>query len=136
MAAAIEFVREAVAAGGITAAHDVSDGGLACALAEVAIAGEIGLEVDLDELVELRGCSGETALFGEGPGGFVLAGAPRALEQLADTPGAPDLVIVGSAGGGRISITAAEATVDVELAEATRAWRSLGERLEAPSTAA
>ena len=32
----------------IGAAHDVSDGGLACALAEMAIAGGIGLEVDLD----------------------------------------------------------------------------------------
>ncbi len=76
VAAAIAFVREAVRCGRLTAAHDVSDGGLACALAEVAIAGEVGLEVDLDALIELRGCSGETCLFGEGPGGFVLA-APR-----------------------------------------------------------
>ena len=35
---------------------------------------ESGLEADLDQLVEARGCSGETALFGEGPGGFVVAG--------------------------------------------------------------
>ena len=72
--AAIELVREAVRAGRVGAAHDVSDGGLACALAEMAIAGGVGLEADLDQLVELRGCSGETCLFGEGPGGFVLAG--------------------------------------------------------------
>ena len=67
------------------AAHDVSDGGLACALAEMAIAGGVGLEADLDGLVEARGCSGETALFGEGPGGFVLAGAAR--EARARWPG-------------------------------------------------
>ena len=42
-----------------------------------------GSTADLDELVELRGCSGETALFGEGPGGFVLAGRRDALERLA-----------------------------------------------------
>ena len=72
--AAIELVRDAVREGTVRAAHDLSDGGLACALAEMAIAGGVGLEVDLDPLVEARGCAGETALFGEGPGGFVLAG--------------------------------------------------------------
>ena len=35
-----------------------------------------------------------------------------------------------SAGGDRISIAAAEAEADVPLADAERAWRSLGERLE------
>ena len=58
----------------ITAAHDVSDGGLACALAECAISGGVGVQADLDPLVELRGASGETCLFGEGPGGFVVTG--------------------------------------------------------------
>jgi phosphoribosylformylglycinamidine synthase len=130
--AAIEFVREAVRDGSVTAAHDASDGGLACTLAECAIAGGVGLEADLDPLVELRGCSGETALFGEGPGGFVLAGSRDAVEHLAaraDDAGLAMLAI-GSAGGDRISITAAEIEVDVRLDDAGRAWRSLGERVE------
>ena len=43
---------------------------------------ESGCEADLDPLVELRGCSGETALFGEGPGGIVLAaGAAEAAPR-------------------------------------------------------
>ena len=114
--------------GQVRAAHDISDGGLACALAEMAIAGGVGLEVDLDALVEARGCSGETALFGEGPGGFVLAGDRAALERLG-TSGL-DLFVVGEAGGERITISAAEAEVDVALADAERAWRSLAERVE------
>ena len=122
--AAIELVRDAVREGTVRAAHDVSDGGLACALAEMAIAGGVGLEVDLDPLVEARGCAGETALFGEGPGGFVLAGDRGELERLA--AGAVDVFVVGVAGGDRISIDAAEAEVDVPLADAARAWRSLG----------
>ena len=129
---AIEFVREAVRDGSVIAAHDASDGGLACALAECAIAGGVGLEADLDPLVELRGCSGETALFGEGPGGFVLAGSRDAVDHLA--PRAADvglaMLAIGSAGGDRISITAAEAEVDLPLDDAERAWRSLGERVE------
>src|SRR5262249_24432786 len=68
VADALAFVRAAVRDGAARAAHDVSDGGLACALAEMAIAGGVGIVVDLDPLVEARGCSGETALFGEGPG--------------------------------------------------------------------
>ncbi|MGQ0591019.1 MAG: phosphoribosylformylglycinamidine synthase subunit PurL [Sphingosinicella sp.] len=40
--AAGEFVRAAIAGGAITACHDVSDGGLAVALAEMALAADIG----------------------------------------------------------------------------------------------
>ena len=94
----------------------------------MAIAGGVGAEVDLDELVEARGCSGETALFGEGPGGFLLAGAAGRLEALAGGGSRP--VHRRHAGGDRISISAAEAEADVLLADAERAWRSLGERLE------
>src|SRR5215207_9163185 len=45
---ALAAVREAVHAGRVSAAHDISDGGLACALAEMAIAGAVGAELDLD----------------------------------------------------------------------------------------
>jgi phosphoribosylformylglycinamidine synthase len=126
--AAIEAVREAVRAGRVSAAHDISDGGLACALAEMAIAGGVGLEADLDELVERRGCSGETALFGEGPGGFLLAGERAELEALGGS--GVDSLVIGAATGARISISAAEAEVDLLLADAERAWRSLGARVE------
>jgi phosphoribosylformylglycinamidine synthase subunit PurL len=125
------LVRSAVRAGRLSAAHDVSDGGLACALAEMAIAGETGLTVDLDELVERRGCSGETCLFGEGPGGFVLAGERAELERLAQDAGDTEVILVGGAGGETISISAAEAELEVPAGEAKRAWRSLGERLDA-----
>ena len=124
-------MRDAVREGRVRAAHDLSDGGLACALAEMAIAGGVGLEADLDPIVEARGCSGETALFGEGPGGFALAGERSELERLA--AGVVDVFVVGRAGGRRIQISAAEAEVDVALADAVRAWRSLGERVESPA---
>jgi phosphoribosylformylglycinamidine synthase len=41
-----EFVRELIAAGLVSAVHDVSDGGLAIALAEMALAGGLGAEVE------------------------------------------------------------------------------------------
>jgi phosphoribosylformylglycinamidine synthase subunit PurL len=132
--AAVEFVREAVRGGRVSAAHDVSDGGLACAVAECAIAGGVGATVDLDRLVEERGCSGETAMFGEGPGGFVLAGPRAELEALASQAGAAgvELLIVGEAGGSELKLSAADAELAVGLDVAERAWRSLGEGFDGP----
>ncbi len=131
VAKALELVREVVRSGAAAAAHDVSDGGLACALGEMAIAGGVGVEVDLDALVELRGGSGETCLFGEGSGGIVLAVAAGDLKGLLDraTSAGVEAFEVGGAGGDRIEIAAAERDVSVSLVDAERAWRSLGERL-------
>jgi phosphoribosylformylglycinamidine synthase II len=41
-----EFIRELIEAGLVSAVHDVSDGGIAVALAEMALAGRIGAEVE------------------------------------------------------------------------------------------
>jgi phosphoribosylformylglycinamidine synthase subunit PurL len=41
-----EFVRAAIAGGAITACHDVADGGLAVALAEMALAGNVGAMIN------------------------------------------------------------------------------------------
>ncbi len=65
-------VRQAVRSGALRSAHDVAEGGLAVALAECCLAGGIGASVDLDGL-------GAEALFGEGPGAFVVSGPPSAL---------------------------------------------------------
>jgi phosphoribosylformylglycinamidine synthase subunit PurL len=129
--AAIELVREGVRAGRLTSAHDVSDGGLACALAECAIASRVGVRADLDPIVELRGMSGESCLFGEGRGGFVVAGERAAIEELAAAIGEAGAMVIGEAGGDRIEVSAAEAEIAVDLADAERAWRSLGERVGA-----
>jgi phosphoribosylformylglycinamidine synthase len=125
--AAIGLVRDAVTAGTVSAAHDVSDGGLACALAECALAGGIGVRADLDRLVELRGASGETSLFGEGPGGFVLAGDRSELDALAaeGLRRGVDVLAIGDVEGARIELSAAEAELSMDLAEAERAWLSL-----------
>jgi phosphoribosylformylglycinamidine synthase subunit PurL len=130
---AIELVRDTVRSGAITAAHDISDGGLGCALAEMAIAAGVGARVDLDPLVELRGCSGETALFGEGPGGFLVAGDADAIRELTAAAGGPAgvwVVHIGTAGGALLELSAAEAELSVSLSDAEQAWRSLARMSE------
>ncbi len=125
--AAIENVRVSVRAGRLRVAHDVSDGGLACALAECAIAGGVGLRADLGELHSERGGEPEEWLFGEGPGGFVVAGDAGVIEHLAREGMA---VRLGEAGGDAIEITCGGTSLSVPVAEAEGAWRSLGERME------
>jgi phosphoribosylformylglycinamidine synthase len=71
-------VRAAVRGGELPTAHDISDGGLATALAECCIAGGIGARVSTE--------AGERALFGEGPGGVVVAGPREAVESLEARP--------------------------------------------------
>jgi phosphoribosylformylglycinamidine synthase len=121
-------IRESVAAAdGLTACHDISDGGLACAIAEMAIAGETGAVCDLDEVIDARGCSGETALFGEGPGGFIVCGPDSALEALEKRGIA--VMKIGKTGGPQITIDAAERSVSLSVEDAATCWRSLAEKM-------
>ena len=99
----------------------------------MAIAGGVGAEVDLDPLVELRGCSGETALFGEGPGGIVLAVGRRrgrgARSARADA--GVDAVRLGTRRRRPDRDLGRRARgVAVLVADAERAWRSLGETMD------
>jgi phosphoribosylformylglycinamidine synthase subunit PurL len=123
VAAACAIVRDAVRAGRLASAHDVSDGGLACALAESAIAGGLGCKADLQPLRD-RGCSPEEALFGEGSGGFLLSGERAELEALG-------AVLLGEVGGAKIEIAAGDRSLTLGLQGAESAWRSLGARAEA-----
>jgi phosphoribosylformylglycinamidine synthase II len=127
----LRFVRDVVREGHLSAAHDVSDGGLACALAEMTIAAGVGMDIDLDPLVELRGGSGETCLFGEGPGGILLAAAEDMAKELLDraVSAGIEAVEIGGVTGDRILIAAAERDVSIAVADADHAWRSLGLRL-------
>ena len=122
VAAACATVRDAVRAGRVASAHDVSDGGLACALAECSIGAGLGCHADLQHLRE-RGCTPEEALFGEGPGGFVLSGDRAELEALG-------AMVIGTVGGTTIELAAGDRSLIVGLTDATEAWRSLDARAE------
>jgi phosphoribosylformylglycinamidine synthase subunit PurL len=89
-ATGLAALREAVRGGGLPTVHDVSEGGLACALAECCIEGGLGARIALG--------GDEVALFGEGPGGAVIAGPREAVEAV---PGAR---VIGSVGGDSLEI--------------------------------
>jgi phosphoribosylformylglycinamidine synthase II len=93
-AAALEALRSAARTGSLATVHDVADGGLAVALAECCIEGGVGARVELPS-------TDEAALFGEGPGGAVIAGPPEAVRAV---PGAR---VIGEVGGDALDMAGA-----------------------------
>jgi len=126
--AAIELVREAVRSGAIRTATDVSDGGVTTALAELAISSGLGCEADLDPVVVRRECDPEDALFGEGPGGFILAGVAAELEKLGGQ--GVDFELIGKVSGNEVIVKAGESRIEILVEEAEAAFDSLEDRIE------
>jgi phosphoribosylformylglycinamidine synthase subunit PurL len=111
-----DLVRERV----VAAVHDCSDGGLAVALAEMAIEGGTGFHVDLGR------APGDAPLaavcFGESTSRVVLGVAGARVADVLDrarTAGVP-AADVGETGGDRL---VADGAFDVDLAAASAAWR-------------
>ena len=91
-----EFVAARIAAGSISACHDVSDGGLLIAVAEMALGGDCGATLTVD---------GDHAFwFGEDQGRYVLAVTdPAAILAAAVAAGVPAMHI-GTAGGADLKL--------------------------------
>ncbi|MDD4615749.1 MAG: phosphoribosylformylglycinamidine synthase subunit PurL [Alphaproteobacteria bacterium] len=91
-----EFVRELIEAGLLTSCHDVSDGGLLVALAEMAMPRGIGIALE---------ASGDAAFwFGEDQGRYVLATpSPDAVMEKARAAGLP-LAKLGATKGNEINL--------------------------------
>jgi len=112
-----DFVRALVVARDVRGVHDVSDGGLAVALAEMAVAGVCGFEVVLaSELVPAL------AWFSESTSRVVVAVDPAGTDALVERARAANVPAqrLGTAGGDRL---VADRAFSVTLADATTAWR-------------
>ncbi len=114
-------VREAVRAGSLSSAHDVAEGGLAIALAECCLAGGLGAEVEIDGTIAP---DVEAALFGEGPGGFVVSGAAEELALLGEQV---TVRMLGTVGGEALQIGGGEVAIALSLEALAGAHASLAE---------
>ena len=107
--AGIELVRRAVREGLVVSAHDVSDGGLACALAECCMAGEIGARLELS----WNGLA--PTLFGEGPGGVVVSGPAEGIAKLGEIAAEVPVLRLGDVRGDALVIAAGAATLSLSV---------------------
>ena len=111
------LVRGLVVDGVVGAVHDVAEGGLAVALAEMAMAGATGLLVTAD-LAPLD-------LLVETPGRVVVATAPHRLQEVAEAATAAGVVAaaLGTSGGDVLRVAPSVEWTVAELAAAAASTR-------------
>jgi phosphoribosylformylglycinamidine synthase II len=113
-----DLVRDLILAGVATACHDVSDGGLLVALADMAMASGIGAALDYDR----DGVPAYAFLFGEDQGRYVLTTAsPELVLEQAAVAGVTASVI-GVTGGDMLKIGEADAISVAELTQVHEGW--------------
>ncbi len=119
-------VQAAIQAGCVRACHDLSEGGLAVAAAEMAFAGSLGVELDIAAVPAADGATEAAKLFGESAGRFLVEVRPdnydAFLRLVKDCP-------FGEVGRvtdrGRIVIKSGpKKLIDVSTAQAKDAWKA------------
>jgi phosphoribosylformylglycinamidine synthase len=115
-----DFVRSAIRNGQVSACHDISSGGLALALAEMAMASGKGLNIDLSEHKTLP----HAALFGEDQARYVIA-VPADVANFvcinAESAGIP-FRRLGTIGGDALVIDGLLTLPVEQLREAHESW--------------
>jgi phosphoribosylformylglycinamidine synthase subunit PurL len=95
-----DFVRNLIKTGQVTAAHDLSDGGLAVAAAEMALASDVGITLDATSAAHAH-----PFLFGEDQGRYLIATqGPEAIIAAALAAAVP-VAPVGLVGGDAFAST-------------------------------
>ncbi|MBT5351732.1 MAG: phosphoribosylformylglycinamidine synthase subunit PurL [Rhodospirillales bacterium] len=98
-----DFVREQILDGAVTACHDISDGGLLVAIAEMALAGNIGCKVEPNMVHE---CPLNDWLFGEDQARYIVTTSEEGAGTLIAAARNADVsaLIIGETGGNAIVI--------------------------------
>ncbi|MBN2139633.1 MAG: phosphoribosylformylglycinamidine synthase [Desulfovibrionaceae bacterium] len=120
-----ETLFSAIRAGLVSACHDCSDGGLACALAEMAIGGRLGLRADLD-LVPCWGGPGLAGLlYSESAGRLVVTVPQRLCAEFEALFRGQTAARIGEVAAGPVEFRSAGATILSQEPEVlARAYKS------------
>jgi phosphoribosylformylglycinamidine synthase subunit PurL len=112
-----DFVRSLISGRAITACHDLSDGGLLVTLAEMAMAGNLGADIDLPVRGDAAGF-----LFGEDQARYVVTTSDAdAIMAQAKAAGVPVLRL-GTTGGATLKLGGGDAISVDNLKTAHEAW--------------
>ncbi|GGF96805.1 phosphoribosylformylglycinamidine synthase subunit PurL [Paenibacillus albidus] len=117
----LDATLSAIRSGLVRSAHDLSEGGLAAALAESCISGGIGANVDLSA----GGLRRDVALFSESQSRLVLTAAPDRAEELKAViaAGGVPVEIIGTVGGDRLRVNLdGTKALDEALVELKSVW--------------
>ncbi|MEM7042500.1 MAG: AIR synthase-related protein, partial [Pseudomonadota bacterium] len=115
-----DLVRRLIDDGDVIACHDIADGGLAVALAEMAMASGIGVDLDFPA----DGGSEAGWLFGEDQGRYLLAVDPNRLDRLLKTTSDAGVVarVIGRTRGSSLTLMGCDAICLSELVVRHEGW--------------
>jgi phosphoribosylformylglycinamidine synthase len=119
-------LHRAIRQGLVASCHDCSDGGLAAALAESALAGGLGLEVDLRQLLSEGVSRDDEVLYAESAGRLVVTVAPEHASAFAMAMEAAPFAKIGTVTSEpvlRIAGLGGETIVNEQIAELKAAWQ-------------
>jgi phosphoribosylformylglycinamidine synthase len=102
----------------LVSAYPVSHGGLGTALAKVAVAGRIGMDITIPS-----GIRPDYYLFSESLGRFVVTVSEKNQQAFEAILG-PDALLLGSVGGGALRVTAGKTVLDLPVDELETAYRA------------
>ena len=112
-----DFVRAEISSGRATGCHDVSDGGLSVALAEMAIAGGTGADIDHEPEIAVHAW-----LFGEDQARYIVTTTdPDAFAAAAAESDVP-VTRIGTVGGAALTLPGAGPISVASLREAHERW--------------
>ena len=122
-------VHQAISDRLLRSCHDLSEGGLAVAATEMAMAGGLGINLELDAVADIsaEGLSETALLFSESNSRFLV----EVPEQHADSfqaifrqHGVPTARVGTIEAGGQLTVTrSGQQVLDVEIADAKNAWQ-------------
>ncbi|MBX7209001.1 MAG: phosphoribosylformylglycinamidine synthase subunit PurL [Verrucomicrobiaceae bacterium] len=106
--------------GAVLACHDISEGGLAVALAEMAFSGKAGLKIELENL-PAKDCTLAEIMFGETPGRLLLEIDPENMEAAREA----GCIVIGETTGEKwLHITLRNSTlIDSNVADLKPLWQ-------------
>ncbi|TWS97557.1 phosphoribosylformylglycinamidine synthase subunit PurL [Reyranella sp. CPCC 100927] len=116
-----DFVRAQIGAGRLAACHDLSDGGLALALAEMAMAGGTGATVSLPRNAA---APAHALLFGEDQARYVMAVRPAAVDAVLKDAAAAGVPVtrLGTSGGAALTVEGLLAISVADLRRTHESW--------------
>ena len=113
-----DFLRQQILAGHVTAAHDISDGGLLCAVTEMALASGGGAEINLPDGGNTHGWC-----FGEDQGRYVIATADGdAFARAAASAGVPVHAIGASLAASQLKLSNGDIISLAAIKNAHEGW--------------
>ena len=122
-------VHDAIRQGLVRSSHDLSEGGLAAAIAEMAFAGGLGVSLDLQPLAKSSGLTDDSVLlFSESNSRFVLEvsnAAQAAVESLCRSANVPVVKLGEVTASKRVQVRGAAGAVVIDsgLDELKQSWK-------------